>query len=175
MIVLLREALFKPRVKESPGRHELRHPLRRNYRAVCRQILSGRQSDANIAVRLRPAETQHFKSLLLHHYSGTAIREYLRTPFEDVHLPTDSTEQYPRSQAREGAANDCSALHSILSVKLCRRRSRICQSFPESAVSSPQAAFLSGLHWQRLSLETRSEGLRERRQTRPRAPLFSLH
>src|SRR5713101_6803353 len=134
MIVLLREALFKPRVKESPGRHELRHPLRRNYRAVCRQILPGRQSDTNIAVRFRPAETQHFKSLRLHHYTGTAIREYLRTPFEDVHLPSDSTEQYPCSQTREGAANDCRAPHSILSVKPRRRRSRIGQSFPESAV-----------------------------------------
>src|SRR5229473_6051497 len=157
MIVLLRETLFKPRVKESPGRHELRHPLRRNYRAVCGQILSGRQSDANIAVRLRPAETKHFKSLLLHHYSGTAIREYLRTPFEDVHLPTDSTEQYPRSQAREGAANDCSAIHSILSVKLCRRRSHSGRWFPEPAVSSRRAAFLSEHRWQRLSLETRFE------------------
>src|SRR5260370_15843239 len=95
MIVLLRETPFKPRVKESPGRHELRHPLRRNYRAVCGQILPRRQSDANIAVRFRPAETQHLTGLRLHHYPGTAIREYLRTPFEDVHLPTDSTEQYP--------------------------------------------------------------------------------
>src|SRR5216684_6591038 len=114
MIVLLRETLFKPRVKESPGRHELRHPLRRNYRAICRQILPGRQSDANIAVRLRPAETKHFTGLLLHHYSGTPIREYLRTPFEDVHLPTDSAKQHPCSQTRERAANDCSALHSPL-------------------------------------------------------------
>src|SRR6266481_1372324 len=47
-------------------------------------MLPCRQSDANIAVGLRPAETQHFKGLLLHHYSGTPIREYFRLSLHDV-------------------------------------------------------------------------------------------
>src|SRR5208282_5594663 len=111
MIVLFGKALFEPRVKKSPGGHQLRHMLRRNDGVICGQILSARQNDASLAIRLRPAQTQHLVSLRLHHYTRASIREALGTALEDVHLPADFAKEYSCSQTRQRAANNCRSFH----------------------------------------------------------------